>query len=63
VKKLGLFSDVLNEIEGLRTVDILRAFAAIPSSWGLDIDFRVKLAKLLLDRRVRLRQTVVTFCS
>lgn len=39
-------------------IDIVKAFAAIPKEWGGTIEFRAKLANIVLQRRIEVEQVV-----
>ncbi len=55
-----MFEPMLQELNMLDEVDILKAFAAIPAAWGGTIDFRAKLAHMVLQRRAAVEQVIAT---
>lgn len=53
-----IFEPMLQELNNLGEMDILKAFAAVPAEWGGTIDFRAKLAHMVLQRRTSVKQVI-----
>lgn len=58
--EFSMFEPILQELNMLDEMDILKAFAAVPAAWGGTIDFRAKLAHMVLQRRAAVEQVIAT---
>ena len=54
------YLNVLDELDALSEIDIVRAFSAVPTEWGASLAFRTELASFVLKRRDLVKQAVST---